>query len=88
MTTSPTSPSPTSSLPGVVTIAQGNWRVHYMVTESAGVKIFLVDFRGRRVLWEATLPYVTIHNHRRNDHKPCWLCTGKRDVRGQADRAR
>ena len=39
------------------------WKVHWRVTESAGVAVFLVDFEGRRVLWEGSLPYVVI------DHK-------------------
>jgi hypothetical protein len=26
------------------------WKVHWRVTESAGIAVFLVDFEGRRVL--------------------------------------
>lgn len=45
-------------------ITESNWSLHARLTESAGVAIYLASFRGRRVLWEASLPYVTI------DHQP------------------
>jgi hypothetical protein len=45
-------------------IVDANWTVHWKMTESAGLQIYLADFRGTRVLWEASLPYVTI------DHLP------------------
>jgi hypothetical protein len=89
-TLTPSSPS-THAAQGIVTIEQANWRVHYMVTESAGVKIFLVDFRGKRVLWEGTLPYVTIdHQHADvgpeddlpDHHGPWWSPLGTRQLVG------
>jgi hypothetical protein len=41
-------------------ITESNWSLHARITESAGLAIYLASFRGRRVLWEASLPYITI----------------------------
>ncbi len=72
-------------------ITEAGWTIHWTVTESAGVKIFLADFRGRRVLWEASLPYVTV-DHQRDDvapddahpdaHGPWWAPLGTRTLVG------
>ena len=77
-------------------VVEANWKVHYAVTESAGVKIFLADFRGKRVLWEATLPYVTV-DHQRQDvapddehpeaHGPWWVPLGARSLVGPVRKA-
>jgi len=72
------------------TIEQNRWRLHHMVTESAGVKIFLADFRGKRVLWEATLPYVTVDHQAQvapddslpDPHGPWWAPLGRRQLVG------
>ncbi len=40
-------------------IEQADWKVHWKVTESAGLMIYLASYAGRRVLWEGSLPYVT-----------------------------
>lgn len=76
----------------VITIDESNWRVHATMTEAAGLKVFLADFRGRRVLWEATLPYVTV-DHQRQDvapdddsheaHGPWWIPLGRRTLVGE-----
>ena len=77
-------------------IIDANWQVHWTVTESAGVRIYLADFRGRRFLWEATLPYVTI-DHQRQDvgpedespetHGPWWVPLGRRNLIGEVRRS-
>lgn len=73
-------------------IREANWQVHFGMTESAGLKIYLADFRGRRVLWEASLPYVTV-DHQRDVvapedqhpelHGPWWAPLGKRTLVGE-----
>lgn len=73
-------------------IREANWQVHFGVSESSGLKIFLCDFRGRRVLWEGSLPYVTI-DHQRHDmspddthpelHGPWWCPLGTRTLAGE-----
>ena len=45
-------------------IKEANWKFHWRLTESAGIMIYLADYRGRRVLWEASLPYVTVDHQR------------------------
>ncbi|WP_428264397.1 hypothetical protein [Haliangium sp.] len=47
-------------------IEKAGWKVHWKLTESSGLMVYLVDFQGTRVLWEASLPYVTI-DHQRSD---------------------
>ncbi len=68
-------------------IQDANWSVHFRLTESAGVMIFLCDFKGRRVVWEASLPYVTIDHQseelspdqeRTEHHGPFWAPLGHR----------
>jgi len=72
-------------------ITEANWKFHWRVTESAGVMIYLADYRGRRVLWEASLPYVTVdHQHETLDVKddpgevrgPWWVPLGTRTLQG------
>ena len=41
-------------------ITEANWKFHWRLTESAGIMIYLADFKGKRVLWEGSMPYVTI----------------------------
>lgn len=74
-------------------IEQANWKVHWRLTESAGLMVYLADFKGRRVLWEASLPYVTV-DHQRPEvdvedldaavigHGPFWIPLGHRTVAG------
>lgn len=72
-------------------INEHDWRVHWMLTESAGIKVHLCDFRGRRVLWEGSLPYVIV-DHQKNEvavddphpeaHGPWWYPLGDRAVVG------
>ncbi|ACY19295.1 hypothetical protein [Haliangium ochraceum] len=47
-------------------ITSAGWKVHWKLSESAGVMIYLADFRGARVLWQGSLPYVTI-DHQKQD---------------------
>jgi hypothetical protein len=73
-------------------ISEANWTFHWRLTESAGVMVFLADYRGKRVLWEGSLPYVTI-DHQRGDiseqseslvenHGPWWVPLGSRNISG------
>lgn len=48
-------------------IEQAGWRVHWRLTESSGVMVYLVDYRGRRLMWEGSLPYVTINHQRQTE---------------------
>jgi hypothetical protein len=72
-------------------IAEAHWKFHWRMTESAGIMIYLADYRGRRVLWEASLPYVTVdHQHETLDlkddpgevHGPWWVPLGARTLDG------
>ena len=72
-------------------IQQSNWNVNWRVTESAGLAIYLADFKGKRVVWEASLPYVTIDHQRQNlsvdedggeSHGPFWMPLGLRSLVG------
>jgi hypothetical protein len=68
-------------------INEANWNVHWRVTESAGLMVYLAHYRGRRVLWEGSMPYVTI-DHQHQDltlddqgtsvHGPFWTPLGER----------
>ena len=76
-------------------ISEANWKVHWRLTESAGIMIYLADYRGHRVLWEGSLPYVTV-DHQRAEldlpgestdepgevHGPWWLPLGTRTLEG------
>ncbi|RMH39495.1 MAG: hypothetical protein D6689_16355 [Deltaproteobacteria bacterium] len=79
-------------------LVEANWRVHYRMTETAGLAVHLVDYCGRRVLWDASLPFVLV-DHQQTDldpedrvdrHGPVWAPLGARtqagDVRVQAFR--
>ena len=67
-------------------IDQANWIVHWRMTESAGLVVYLVDYRGHRVLWEGALPYVTIDHQKEVEveadagptHGPFWVPLGLR----------
>lgn len=72
-------------------IKQDNWQVHWRVSESAGLLIYLASFGGKRVLWEASLPYVTIDHQRQvfdveeegyESHGPYWMPLGLRSLVG------
>jgi Copper amine oxidase, enzyme domain len=73
-------------------IEEANWRFHWRLTESAGVAVYLADYRGRRVLWEASLPYVTVDHQRQTlevegelameTHGPWWAPLGQRTIDG------
>lgn len=71
------------------TIELANWKVHWKLTESAGLMVYLADYRGRRVLWEGSLPYVTIDHQQadvsldednRGNHGPFWVPLGLRTL--------
>jgi hypothetical protein len=72
-------------------ISEANWKFHWRLTESAGIMIYLAEYRGRRVLWEASLPYVTI-DHQRDSLEvdsdgvdtrgPWWVPLGARTLAG------
>ncbi len=72
-------------------INEANWKFHWRLTESAGIMIYLADFKGRRVLWEGSLPYVTIDHQRQSldvesdpgeVHGPWWVPLGTRTLQG------
>ena len=69
----------------------GHSDVNWRVSESAGIAIYLADFKGKRVVWEASLPYVTIDHQRQNlsvdedgteSHGPFWMPLGLRSLVG------
>lgn len=75
-------------------IEQDNWKVHWRMSESAGLVVYLADYKGHRVLWEGSLPYVTIDHQTDIDlaeetaigpHGPFWVPLG---VRTQASDVR
>ena len=45
-------------------ITESNWSVHWKLTESSGLALYLASYRGRRAVWEASLPYVTVDHQR------------------------
>jgi hypothetical protein len=72
-------------------IEEANWKFHWRLTESAGIMIYLADFKGRRVLWEASMPYVTVDHQRETldveqdpgeTHGPWWIPLGTRTLKG------
>jgi hypothetical protein len=73
-------------------IEQADWKVHWRVTESAGLMIYLASYRDRRVMWEGSLPYVTIDHQRSvlsvdeesggEAHGPTWIPLGERTLVG------
>jgi hypothetical protein len=72
-------------------IKEANWEFHWRLTESAGIMVYLANYKGRRVLWEGSLPYVTIDHQQQsldveNDpgetHGPWWVPLGARTVQG------
>lgn len=77
------------------TVTAANWNFHWRLTESAGLMVFLADFRGKRVLWEGSLPYVTVDHQRdalddadematalTDAHGPWWVPLGARNIVG------
>ena len=72
-------------------INQSNWKVHWRVSSSSGLHIYLADYKGKRVLREGSLPFVTI-DHQRQDfeleedggesHGPFWMPLGLRTLVG------
>jgi Cu2+-containing amine oxidase len=76
-------------------IEHAGWKVHWRLTESSGLMVYLVDYHGRRVLWEGSLPYVTVDHQRQefsdedsedaapnNNHGPFWVPLGERTLAG------
>ncbi|HRC59296.1 MAG TPA: hypothetical protein PKU97_25415, partial [Kofleriaceae bacterium] len=73
-------------------IEEANWRFHWRLTESAGIMIYLADYKGRRVLWEGSMPYVTVDHQRQTleveseqsqeTHGPWWAPLGHRTIDG------
>lgn len=72
-------------------IERANWKVHWKMTESSGLMIYLADYNGKRVLWEASLPYVTVDHQTDNlsleqdgvhGHGPFWVPLGERSQAG------
>ena len=72
-------------------ISEANWKFHWRLTESAGILVYLADYKGKRVLWEGSLPYVTV-DHQRDSvelgegggevHGPWWTPLGTRTLQG------
>lgn len=72
-------------------IEASNWKVHWRMSESAGLIVYLADYKGARVLWEGSLPYVTV-DHQQHDldpeaeraepHGPLWAPLGARSLIG------
>jgi hypothetical protein len=72
-------------------IDEANWKFHWRLTESAGIMVYLADYKGRRVLWEGSLPYVTVDHQRETldlehdpgeIHGPWWVPLGTRTLQG------
>ena len=72
-------------------INEANWKFHWRLTESAGIMVYLADYNGRRVLWEGSLPYVTVDHQRESldvgedpgeAHGPWWVPLGTRTLQG------
>jgi hypothetical protein len=79
-------------------IAKAGWNVHWKLSESSGLVVYLVDFHGARVLWEGSLPYVTIDHQNQElaaenedgeddapapgSHGPFWAPLGPRTLVG------
>jgi hypothetical protein len=75
-------------------IEEAGWRFHWRLTESAGIMVYLADYQGRRVLWEGSLPYVTVDHQRSiaapgmteedagatREHGPWWVPLGTRTL--------
>ena len=41
-------------------IEKNNWKVYWRLGESSGLQLYLTEYKSRRFIWEASLPYVTI----------------------------
>lgn len=74
-------------------IEQAGWTVHWRMTESSGLMVYLIDYKGHRVMWEGSLPYVTVdHQHQElaveedegpsASHGPFWVPLGARTLAG------
>jgi hypothetical protein len=68
-------------------IKAADWKINWRIGESAGLMVYLADFKGKRVLWEGSLPYVTIDHqhqdlameeHAADSHGPFWTPLGER----------
>ena len=68
-------------------ISEANWKFHWRLTESAGIMIYLADYKGRRVLWEGSLPYVTVDHQRADARRRARSGRGPRPVVGAARHA-
>lgn len=47
-------------------ITRAGWNVHWKLSESAGIMVYMADFHGSRVLWQGSLPYITIDHQSQN----------------------
>ena len=73
-------------------IERAGWKVHWGVSQSAGLNVHLVDYHGNRVLWQGSLPYVTV-DHQQDEieidgeplghHGPLWLPLGRESLQGE-----
>jgi len=69
-------------------INAANWNVRWRVTESSGLAVYLCDYKKKRVVWEASLPYVTIDHQPQEleadmqaaSHGPFWMPLGTRTL--------
>jgi len=73
-------------------IERSHWKVNWRMSESAGLVVYLADYKGHRVVWEASLPYVTIDHQTENlsldqdgvrGHGPFWIPLGERTQAGE-----
>jgi hypothetical protein len=73
-------------------LSQSNWNLYWRVTDSAGLMVYLADYKGKRMIWEASLPYVTIDHQQQNleveedateAHGPYWMPLGLRSLVGE-----
>ena len=72
-------------------INEAGWKFHWRLTESAGIMVYLADYKGRRVMWEGSMPYVTIDHQRQSldvdqdsaeSRGPWWVPLGTRTLQG------
>ena len=72
-------------------IEEAGWKFYWRLTESAGIMVYLADYKGRRVLWEGSLPYITVDHQRETldpngdpgePHGPWWVPLGTRTIQG------
>jgi len=72
-------------------VEDSGWTIHFTLTESAGLRLYLGDFKQRRVFWDCSLPFILI-DHQRPDvglddpsadpHGPWWFPIGTQTLTG------